>query len=169
MLYCEIVLQGRLKVREIVLQYSHCIAEFVLQEAWLQGVCVAIQKLYCEVQCKRQGCLCHKTDSCVATQCWARQQARARGRWAHGWARRARGTLGLAQADAGLVGVGAQAGRRRAGCAGQASAARGARATGARRRGRAWQARGLAKGCALGALSLFLACFDLVFFLSQIF
>ena len=27
-----------------------CIAEFVLQEAWLQEVCIAIQKLYCEVQ-----------------------------------------------------------------------------------------------------------------------
>ena len=26
-LYCEIVLQGRLKVKEIVLHYSHCIAE----------------------------------------------------------------------------------------------------------------------------------------------
>ena len=26
-LYCEIVLQGMLKVKEIVLQYSHCIAE----------------------------------------------------------------------------------------------------------------------------------------------
>ena len=26
-LYFEIVLQGRLKVKEIVLQYSHCIAE----------------------------------------------------------------------------------------------------------------------------------------------
>ena len=26
-LYCEIELQGRLKVKEVVLQYSHCIAE----------------------------------------------------------------------------------------------------------------------------------------------
>ena len=52
------------------------------------------------------------------------------------------------------------------------SGARGAsgRALGARQGvGRAALARGLAKGCALGALSLFLARFDSVFFLSQIF
>ena len=80
----------------------------------------------------------------------------------------------------GVQALGAQAGCRCAGSAGQESAVGGARAVGVRRRGRARQARGLgagraawarglAKDCALGALSLFFARFDSVFFLSQIF
>ena len=56
---------------------------------------------------------------------------------------------------------GARSGRRAGGVQ-----ARGARQAGA---GRTAWARGLALGCALGALGLFLARFDSVFFLSQIF
>ena len=94
--------------------------------------------------------------------------------WARGRAERAAGRAGVGRI--GRAGVqsargalGAQAcrargarGRRAAGAAAGAGArgARGARLAG-------WQARGLALGCALGALGLFLARFDSVFFLSQ--
>ena len=98
---------------------------------------------------------------------------RARRRWVHCWARRAREgrsggrrrTLGTGHVGAGHAG-GAQAHGARG--AGSSSARQGAAGRGRERQGAAW-ARGLAKGCALGALSLFLALFDSVFFLSQIF
>ena len=92
----------------------------------------------------RQGCLCHKIGSCVAIQ---QGLGSRRARWgAQAWA------LGRAGARAGALGRAAGAGvcgRRGAG-------------TG-RAAGRRW-ARGLALGYALGALGLFLARFDSVFF-----
>ena len=85
----------------------------VLQEAWLQGVCVAIQKLYCEVRLQETGLpvsqdrqLCHKTGSCVATRRWARKQARAR---RSGERRRTLGVQRLARRR----GAGAQGKRQR--------------------------------------------------------
>ena len=113
--------------------------------------------------CKRQGCLCHKTGSCVATRRWARKQARARGEGGGG-SQGARGALGRAHADAGRADAwlagGAQG--RGAGSSGT-QGTRGARGKGARgARGRGAQARqgtGSA-GCALGALRL---VFNLVF------
>ena len=78
-----------------------------------------------------------------------------------------------------MLALGAQAGRRRAGRARGRRAAAGASARGARGAGvaagraqqgsgrRAAWARGLATGCALGALDLFSIRFDSVLFLSQ--
>ena len=90
--------------------------------------------------------------------CWARgAQAGVCGRAGRHGAGRAGGRCGRV---AGRVRhAGRSAGARTAG-----NGARGVRSRGA---GRTAWARGLAKGYALGALSLFLARFDLVFFLSQ--
>ena len=108
---------------------------------------------------KRQGCLCRKTGSCVATRRWARQQARAQGRVGHAGRRRGVG-LGVRGALGRARGRQAQAGGRRSGTGLSERAAAGARGLGA---GRSAWARGLALGCALGALGLFLARFDSVF------
>ena len=83
------------------------------------------------------------------------------------------GTLSAQGAQAGRAGTAwaGRAGARQAhGRKGRRGARERRRARGARARARhrRW-ARGLAKGCALGALSLFLARFDSVFFLSRIF
>ena len=87
---------------------------------------------------------------------WARKGARrAGGRAAR---RRARGAQAGARRASGRA---AQAGARQGHTAGRAAHT-------ARARHRRW-ARRLAKGCALGALSLFLAQLDSVFFLSHIF
>ena len=81
---------------------------------------------------------------------------------ARGHGRDERGACGR---HAGLLERAGRAGGRRAGLLGARLVARSARG----RAGWAAWARGLAKGCALGALGLFLARFDSVFFLSQIF
>ena len=102
-MYCEIVLQGRLKGKKIVLQYSHCIAEkeawrvgFELQYtgvycnrgSWVRlGICIAIQNLYCD-------CGARARMDCIAIQ-WP-----AKPRYSRGWAV---GALG-AQAGAGALG-----------------------------------------------------------------
>ena len=183
-MYCEIVLQGRLKGKKIVLQYSHCIAEkearrvgFELQYtgvycnrgSWVRlGICIAIQNLYCD-------CGARARMDCIAIQ-WP-----AKPRYSRGWAA---GALG-AQAGAGALGWAWKAwrttGRARGRDARQAGRAAGARAAGRYRwaagavsvrgargtrglgAGRAAWARGLSLGCALGALDLFLARFDSVF------
>ena len=43
-MYCEIVLQGRLKIEDIVLQYSHYIAE---KEAWRAEIVLQEGQVYC--------------------------------------------------------------------------------------------------------------------------
>ena len=90
---------------------------------------------------------------------WARAE-RAGGRaWARGRGRRwALGLAGHAWQAGGRRTLGRRAGRARQGAA-AGPGARGARGAGQRA---AW-ARGLALGCALGALGLFLARFDSVF------
>ena len=141
-----------------------CIAREGLQEN-----CIAIQKLYCDS--RGSGLL-----DCVVTQgCDTASQATTR----------QLGALGAAGACAGALGARAGVGHVGAGRVGQEGAARGerrARAAGEQQQGhkrvagapgaRHWRAAGRAAGptgCALGELSLFLARFDSVLFLSQIF
>ena len=121
-MYCEIVLQGRLKIEDIVLQYSHCIAEkeawrvgFELQYTgvycnrgtWVRlGICIAIQKIVLRLWSKgKAGLYCNT----VASQAMIQQGLGSR--------RAPRGVLG-AQAGAGALGwacVGRWAGRGRRG------------------------------------------------------
>ena len=58
-MYCEIVLQGRLKIEDIVLQYSHCIAE---KEAWRVG----FELQYTGVYCNRGSWV--RLEICIAIQ-----------------------------------------------------------------------------------------------------
>ena len=103
---------------------------------------------------------------------WARRQALGRRRWGI-WRRlSARVCAGLAGGRRTLVRALGRAGRWGAGASGRLGRVRQARvrqASGSRRgaglAGR--QARGLAMGCALGALGLFLTQFDSVLFLSR--
>ena len=100
------------------------------------------------------------------------RKGRGRARRASSWAR---GRWG-AGPHGRVIGAGRVAGRARQerhGRMGAGHTGAGERGGGAASRGlgpgRAAWVRGLAKGCALGALGLFLARFDSVFFLSQIF
>ena len=96
-MYCEIVLQGGLKGKKIVLQYSHCIAE---KEAWRVGFELQYTGVYCSRgSWLRLGICIAIQKNCIATveqgQGWtvlqysgqpshdtarAGQQARAQGR-----------------------------------------------------------------------------------------
>ena len=151
--------QGRAGV---VLQYSHCAHDTAKLGAGLDA------GAHWEPKARSRG----------------RRGAGASRRWgvgpgACGARRRARGRARQVAGRAGVLvrGCGAQLARQAAGRAGAwargaagAAGARGARGTGA---GHAAWARSLGarpgQGCALGALGLFLARFDSVFFLSQIF
>ena len=148
-MYCKIVLQGRLKGKKIVLQYSHCIVEkeawrvgFELQYtgvycnrgSWVRlGVCIVIQKLYYD-------CGARARLDCIAIQ-WL-----AKPRYSRGWAVGAR---------AGRAG---RAGRRRGaglGVRGALGWAWQAWSTASRARGR----RGTRKaGCAAGTRDMQGAC-----------
>ena len=65
-MYCEIVLQGRLKGKKIVLQYSHCIAE---KEAWRVGFELQYTGVYCSRgSWVRLGiCIAIRKKNCIAT------------------------------------------------------------------------------------------------------
>ena len=135
-----------------------CIAREGLQEN-----CIAIQKLYCDS--RGSGLL-----DCVVTQGRdTASQATTRQLGALGAAGDRAGALG-ARASAGgrwalgVLALGAQAGRRARGAG--ARQVRGALGMGA---GRATERAAGPAGYALDALSLFLARFDSVLFLSQIF
>ena len=98
---------------------------------------------------RRQGCLCRKTGSCVATRRWAGELG---------------ARLGTRGSGAGRMRA---LGARRRWASGRAvgeAPARGARGAGAVLA--AWLCC-WAMGCTLGALGLFLARFDSVLFLSQ--
>ena len=169
-MYCEIVLQGKLKIEDIVLQYGHCIAEkeawrvgFELQYtgvycnrgSWVRlGICIAIQNLYCD-------CGARARPDRIAIQwpakprysrgwavgaragaCWARRQAQGH------WAGRAWGVGWAWQA---WRTTGRARGKRGARQAGRAARGRGrqAQADGRQRRARGVRSRGGA--WALGA------------------
>ena len=113
-------LRNCIAIQFIVLQEEADLARIVLQNLYCRRLgCREFVSQYknCIVRCsgKRQGCLCRKTGSCVATRRWA-QQVRA---WAL-WARE--GRAGQAAAGAGLA-AGAWA-RRKLARAGRAGAGR---------------------------------------------
>ena len=138
-LYCRLV---ELVERQNCIATVHCI---VAGRA-VEGKVVSQYNLeYCG---RRQGCLCRKTSSYVATRRWDRRAGHTAD--AHAQRGRARGS----QADAG-AGAWVSAGGELTAGRHEASEARAA-----------W-VRGLATGCALGALGLFSIRFDSVLFLSR--